>query len=53
MASKQLKAQPHQLGSVVLLGLYLVVKFLGTEWINWLLAHYFTITGGISVWKVS
>ncbi|KAH8119344.1 signal peptide peptidase-domain-containing protein [Phellopilus nigrolimitatus] len=41
------------LGSVMLLGLYLVVKFLGVEWINWLLGWYFTIAGVGSVWKCS
>ena len=40
-----------QIGSVVLFGLYLVVKFLGVEWINWLLGWYFTIAGVGSVWK--
>ena len=42
-----------KVGSAMLLGLYLVVKFFGTEWINWLLAWYFTIAGAGSVWKVS
>ena len=41
-----------QIGSVVLFGLYLVVKYLGPEWINWLLQWYFTLTGIGSVGKV-
>lgn len=44
--------QTVQLGSVVLFGLYLVVKFFGVEWINWLLGWYFTVAGAGSVWKV-
>ncbi|KAI0941598.1 hypothetical protein AcW1_003450 [Taiwanofungus camphoratus] len=39
------------LGSVVLFGLYLVVKYLGKEWINWLLQWYFTFAGVGSVSK--
>jgi hypothetical protein len=31
-----------QLGSAVLTGLYLVIKYLGKEWINWLMGWYFT-----------
>ena len=42
-----------QIGSVALLGLYLVVKYLGEEWINWLLGWYFSIAGVGSVWNVS
>ncbi|THH30820.1 hypothetical protein EUX98_g3392 [Antrodiella citrinella] len=38
-------------GSVVLLGLYLVVKYFGKEWINWLLQWYFTLAGVGSVGK--
>ncbi|KAI0341989.1 hypothetical protein BDW22DRAFT_1358101 [Trametopsis cervina] len=33
------------IGSVLLLGLYLIVKYFGKEWINWLLQWYFTIAG--------
>ncbi|KAI0812793.1 signal peptide peptidase-domain-containing protein [Irpex lacteus] len=33
------------IGSVLLLGLYLVVKYFGKEWINWALQWYFTIAG--------
>ncbi|KAF9820332.1 hypothetical protein IEO21_01546 [Rhodonia placenta] len=40
------------IGSGVLFGLYLVMKYLGTEWINWLLQWYFTLTGVGSVSKV-
>ena len=36
----------------MLVGLYLVVKFLGKEWISWFLGWYFTIAGVGSVWKV-
>jgi minor histocompatibility antigen H13 len=32
--------------------MYLVVKYLGKEWINWLLGGYFALTGVASVWKV-
>lgn len=39
------------IGSGVLFGLYLVMKYLGTEWINWLLQWYFTLTGVGSVSK--
>ncbi|TRM69825.1 signal peptide peptidase-domain-containing protein [Schizophyllum amplum] len=39
------------LGSVVLFSLYLVVKFLGTEWINLLLGWYFSLAGVGAVWK--
>ena len=42
-----------QIGSVLLFGLYLVVKYFGTEWINWLLQWYFTFAGVGSVGKVS
>ncbi|KAI0266755.1 signal peptide peptidase-domain-containing protein [Gloeopeniophorella convolvens] len=37
------------LGSVMLGGLYLAIKFFGTEWINWLLVNQFTIAGLASV----
>ncbi|KAJ8514467.1 hypothetical protein ONZ45_g8024 [Pleurotus djamor] len=40
------------IGSATLFGLYLVVKYLGPEWINWLLGWYFSIAGVASVWKV-
>ncbi|TBU33763.1 signal peptide peptidase-domain-containing protein [Dichomitus squalens] len=38
-------------GSVVLFGLYLIVKYYGKEWITWLLQWYFTIAGVGSVGK--
>lgn len=41
-----------QIGSVVLFGLYLIVKFYGKEWITWLLQWYFTVAGVGSVSKV-
>ncbi|KAF9244888.1 signal peptide peptidase-domain-containing protein [Melanogaster broomeanus] len=39
------------IGSVVLFGLYMIVKYFGTEWINWVLGWYFSIAGVGSVWK--
>ncbi|KAJ3724448.1 peptidase A22B, signal peptide peptidase [Lentinula raphanica] len=39
------------MGSVVLFGLFVVIKFFGKEWINWLLGWYFSIAGIGSVWK--
>ncbi|TFY67568.1 hypothetical protein EVJ58_g1535 [Rhodofomes roseus] len=39
------------IGSVVLFSLYLVVKYFGKEWINWLLQWYFTFAGVGSVGK--
>jgi len=39
------------IGSALLLGLYLIVKYVGKEWINWLLQWYFTIAGVGSVGK--
>jgi len=41
------------LGSIVLFGMYLIVKFLGKEWINKILGWYFTFAGIGSVWKCS
>jgi len=32
--------------------MYLMVKYFGKEWINWLLSWYFSIAGVGSVWKV-
>jgi len=37
------------LGSVLLVGLYLVIKYLGKEWLNWLMSFYFALTGLFSV----
>ncbi|KAI0675139.1 signal peptide peptidase-domain-containing protein [Trametes maxima] len=39
------------IGSAVLFGLYLIVKYFGKEWITWLLQWYFTIAGVGSVGK--
>ncbi|CAL1707111.1 unnamed protein product [Somion occarium] len=39
------------IGSVILFGLYIVVKYIGKEWINWLLQWYFTVAGVGSVGK--
>ncbi|KAL0956599.1 hypothetical protein HGRIS_002736 [Hohenbuehelia grisea] len=41
------------IGSVTLFGLYLVVKYLGPEWINYLLGWYFSLAGVASVWKTA
>jgi hypothetical protein len=41
-----------QIGSVTLGGLYLVIKYLGQTWINWLLGIYFSLTGVASIWRV-
>jgi len=40
-------------GSVALFGLYMVVKYFGKEWINYLLGWYFSLAGVGSVWKSS
>lgn len=39
------------IGSVVLCGLYYVIKYFGKEWINWLLGWYFALAGVGSLWK--
>lgn len=41
-----------QIGSAVLFGLYLIVKYFGKEWITWLLQWYFTFAGIGSFGKV-
>jgi len=41
------------IGSVVLFGLFLVIKYFGKEWINWILGWYFSVAGIGSVWKSS
>lgn len=41
-----------QIGSAVLFGLYLIVKYFGKEWITWLLQWYFTVAGIGSFGKV-
>ncbi|GJE94944.1 signal peptide peptidase-domain-containing protein [Phanerochaete sordida] len=33
------------IGSVLLFGLYVIVKYFGREWINWVLQWYFTVAG--------
>ena len=38
-----------QLGS----GFYLIMKYVGDVWLNWLLGWYFAIAGVDSVWNVS
>ncbi|KAI0298504.1 peptidase A22B, signal peptide peptidase [Russula brevipes] len=37
------------LGSVMLVGLFLIIKYLGKEWINWLMSCYFALAGLYSV----
>ncbi|KAI0081912.1 hypothetical protein K474DRAFT_1768145 [Panus rudis PR-1116 ss-1] len=39
------------IGSVILFGLYIFVKYFGKEWINWLLQWYFAVAGVGSVSK--
>ncbi|KAF7315733.1 Sec7-like domain belongs to guanine nucleotide exchange factors [Mycena indigotica] len=39
------------IGSLVLVGLFFVVKYLGAEWINILLGVYFSVAGVAAVWK--
>ncbi|KAF8210259.1 peptidase A22B, signal peptide peptidase [Mycena galopus ATCC 62051] len=41
------------IGSATLLGMYAVVKYFGTAWINWLLGWYFSVAGVGAVWKSS
>ncbi|KAF8973303.1 signal peptide peptidase-domain-containing protein [Flammula alnicola] len=41
------------IGSVALVGLYTMVKYLGEKWINWLLGWYFSLAGVGSVWNSS
>lgn len=41
------------IGSVVLFGLFLVIKYFGKEWVNWILGWYFSFAGIGSVWKSS
>lgn len=41
-----------QVGSVTLFGMYVVVTYVGKEWINWFLGWYFALAGVGSVWKV-
>ncbi|KAJ7045504.1 signal peptide peptidase-domain-containing protein [Mycena alexandri] len=39
------------IGSATLVGMYAVVVYFGTGWINWLLGHYLAIVGVGAVWK--
>ncbi|CAK5268631.1 unnamed protein product, partial [Mycena citricolor] len=39
------------MGSCVLVGLYLVIKYFGPGWINWVLGWYFALAGIGAVWK--
>ncbi|KAJ7497283.1 peptidase A22B, signal peptide peptidase [Mycena latifolia] len=41
------------IGSATLVGMYAVVKYFGTAWINWLLGWYFAVAGIGAVWKSS
>ncbi|KAF7361902.1 Minor histocompatibility antigen H13 [Mycena venus] len=41
------------IGSATLVGMYAVVKYFGTAWINWLLGWYFSVAGVGAVWKSS
>ncbi|KAF8520430.1 signal peptide peptidase-domain-containing protein [Hysterangium stoloniferum] len=41
------------LASVALFGMYLIFKYLGAEWVNWILGWYFALIGIGSVWKTS
>jgi minor histocompatibility antigen H13 len=36
---------------MALFGLYMIVKYFGKEWINYLLGWYFSLAGVGSVWK--
>jgi len=40
------------IGSAVLGGLFLIIKYFDREWINFLLGLYFSFAGVGSVWKV-
>ncbi|KAJ6499313.1 peptidase A22B, signal peptide peptidase [Mycena sanguinolenta] len=39
------------IGSAALLGMYAIVKYFGTAWINWFLGFYFSFVGVGAVWK--
>lgn len=43
----------RQFGSFALYGLYLVIHYYGSEWINFVLKWYFVATGVGSAWAVS
>jgi minor histocompatibility antigen H13 len=42
----------YKIGSIVLFGLFLVIKYFGREWINWVLGWYFSLAGVGSVFRV-
>lgn len=42
-----------QFGSVALYGMYTIIKYFGSEWINFCLRWYFVVAGVGSVWNVS
>ncbi|KAJ7594136.1 signal peptide peptidase-domain-containing protein [Mycena floridula] len=39
------------LASGALLGLFVVIKYLGTDWLNWALRWYFALTGWAACWR--
>ncbi|KAJ7084374.1 peptidase A22B, signal peptide peptidase [Mycena belliarum] len=41
------------IGSATLVGMYAIVKYCGTAWINWVLGWYFSVAGVGAVWKSS
>lgn len=41
------------IGGSVLLGFYFAMRYLGREWINWIIGWYFAATGVLAVWKTS
>ena len=43
----------RQFGSFALYGLYMIIKYYGSGWINFVLKWYFVATGVGSVWVVS
>jgi len=43
----------RQFGSFALYGLYMIIKYYGSEWINFVLKWYFVTIGVGSVWAVS
>ena len=43
----------RQFGSFALYGLYLIIHYYGSEWINFVLKWYFVATGVGSSWAVS
>ncbi|KAJ7262188.1 peptidase A22B, signal peptide peptidase [Mycena haematopus] len=41
------------IGSATLVGMYAVVKYFGTSWINWVLGIFFSVAGVGTVWKTA